>query len=261
MTIVQHNFNNSRIPQMDEDLTLNGNLVPKGYVNATAMCKANKKNWADYWRTKKAQSFANLVTASVRKNHITVDSVIIIQGGEDPTVQGTWVHPKVAVHLAMSISDEFALWATEVLLHIIDGNFEALTEEAKEAQKEYQKQWDSLRDQTVITRKTLTRSIQDWYTGNPGGTTRPLHAMISQVTNLVYQRLWGMDAKQLEDHLGCGRHESRDYLDPVSLRILERAEDNLIEFICEDNLKPVDAVPLANIRSKPLPTRHEPVEK
>ena len=112
----------------------------------------------------------------------------------------------------------------------------------------------------IQTRKTLTKSIQDWYARNPNGTTRPMHAMISTVTNLVYQRLWGMDAKQLEDHLGCARHEARNYLDPISLRNLERAEDNLIEFICEDNLKPVDAVPLVNIRTKPLPTRTEPIE-
>lgn len=263
MTIIQHNFNNSRIPQTDEDLNLNGNLVPNGYVNATAMCKANGKSWGHYWETKKAKSFAKTVTASVIGITISdkpIDAVVIVQGGEDPTIQGTWVHPNVAIHLAMWISDDFALWATEVLLHVINGNFAALTEEAKEAQREYQKCWDTLREQTVTTRKTLTKSVRDWYARNPGGTTRPIHAMISQVTNLVYQKLWGMDAKQLEDHLSCSRHESRDYLDPVSLRILERAEDNLIEFICEDNLKPVDAVPLANIRSKPLPARQEPIK-
>ena len=68
MTIVQHNFNDSRIPQTVEDLNLNCNLIPKGYVNATAMCKANGKLWGTYWKSQKAQSFANAVTASVIPN-------------------------------------------------------------------------------------------------------------------------------------------------------------------------------------------------
>jgi hypothetical protein len=42
----------------------------------------------------------------------------------------------------------------------------------------------------------------------------------------------------------------------TSLAILERAEDRVIEFIEDDNIKPVDAVGVANIRAKKaLPTK------
>ena len=51
-----------------------------GYVNATAMCKANGKQWNDYWRT---------------ETGIPVSSLCLsLKGG---SYQGTWVHPQVAV--------------------------------------------------------------------------------------------------------------------------------------------------------------------
>ena len=264
MTIVQHNFHGKTIFQTSEDTVIGNVSVPKGYTNLTAICQANKKKLSHYLELKATKEYIVALETDLLENEKMTASpmVITIQGcfDGDSSLQGAWGHPDIVIDLAKWISTDFRIWANRVLRRVLNNEFEALTEEAKEAQKEYQKQWDSLRDQTITTRKSLTKAIQEWYTNNPGGTSRPLHAMISTVTNLVYQKLWGMDAKQLEDYLGCGRHEARDYLDPQSLRILERAEDNLIEFICEDNLKPVDAVPLANIRLKPLPTRHEPIE-
>jgi hypothetical protein len=79
--------------------------------------------------------------------------------------------------------------------------------------------------------------------------------MIAQTTNLVYQALWGLDAMQLEEHLGCGRNESRDYLSEPDLRILDRAEANVTEYIDDDNIKPIEAVRLANLRRKQPPQR------
>ena len=252
MTIVQHNFDGNLIAQSGEMTEIMGHKIPKGWVNATAMCKANNKTWSNYWKTDKAKSFASKVSTALLSGS---PAIISIEGGNEKDLQGTWVHIKVAIHLAMWISDDFALWATDVLMRVLNNDFKALTEEAEEAQRKLTKLWGEVRVSGIQTRKSLTASIQDWYVRNPGATTRPLHTMISTVTNLIYQKLWGMDAIELENYLGCGRHESRDYLDSQSLRVLERAEDNVIDFICEDNIKPVDAVPIANIRRKPLPTK------
>ena len=252
MTIVQHNFDGSLIAQSGEITEIMGNTIPKGWVNATAMCKANNKTWSNYWKTDKAKSFAGKVSTALLSGS---PAIISIEGGNEKDLQGTWVHIKVAIHLAMWISDDFALWATDVLMLVLNNEFEALTEKAKQAQQECTKAWEKVRGSGIMVRKSLTKSIQDWYARNPGGTTRPLHAMISTVTNSIYLRLWGMDAKQLEDHLGCGRHELRDHLDCESLHDLDVAEYNVVTFICQDNIKPVDAVPLANIRLLPLPTR------
>ena len=260
MTIIQHNFDDVYISQTDEDMVIGDYEIPKGYVNLTEMCKCNsKKKLNDYLRLDSTKEYIPALAKSleVETGIPPAPMVIIVQGSFSgiSTLQGTWGHIEVAIDLARWISIPFRIWANRVLRYVLNNEFEALTEEAEKAKLKLDGLWKEVRISGISVRKSLTKSIQDWYTNNPGGTTRPLHAMISTVTNLIYQKLWGMDAKQLEDHLGCGRHELRDYLDPSSLRILERAEDNVIEFISEDNIKPVDAVPLANLRAKPLPTR------
>ena len=95
MTIVQHNFNDSGIPQTAEDLNLNGNLIPRGYVNATAMCKPYGKLWSNYWKTDKAKSFASRLQG-LKSLETTV---ISIYGGNDKSIQGTWIHLDIAKHL------------------------------------------------------------------------------------------------------------------------------------------------------------------
>jgi hypothetical protein len=107
----------------------------------------------------------------------------------------------------------------------------------------------------VVTRRTLTDSIKDWLLRNPGGTQKPEWLMYAETTNTVYQVLWGLTAEQIEDKIDCPRHKLRDYLLAESLKELERAEANVTEFIDCDNIKPTEAVKLANIRKKPLTFR------
>ena len=76
-----------------------------GYVNATAMCKANGKQWNDYWRTDRATAY---LEALCTETGIPVSSLCLsLKGGSH---QGTWVHPQVAVDLARWISAPFAVW-------------------------------------------------------------------------------------------------------------------------------------------------------
>jgi len=86
-----------------------------GYVNATAMCKAEGKRWNDYVRLDRTQEYIAALTetlcgATVAGNPVTGISVIrTIQGGT-PELQGTWIHPRLAVDLARWISPAFAVW-------------------------------------------------------------------------------------------------------------------------------------------------------
>jgi hypothetical protein len=76
-----------------------------GYVNATAMCRANGKQWNDYWRTDRATAY---LEALCTETGIPVSSLCLsLKGGSH---QGTWVHPQVAVDLARWISAPFAVW-------------------------------------------------------------------------------------------------------------------------------------------------------
>lgn len=77
-----------------------------GYINATAMCQASGKEWANYNQNGTTKAFlAALETDLGIPRSVLVQS---IRGG-DPRLQGTWVHPQVAINLAQWCSAEFAV--------------------------------------------------------------------------------------------------------------------------------------------------------
>jgi hypothetical protein len=253
MSIILHNFNGITINQVAEDMFLGGTLIPKGYVNATEMCKANGKRWDKYIAFSKTPAFLQELS------RITVDPSQgvsklphIIQHTEGQRIVSTWISFPVATNLASWISPEFAAWASIALSHIMLGNFVALTAEAQEAQRELKEVWDRIRSSTKVTRRTLTDAIKDWYDRNPGETSKEPWLMYALVTNAIYQKLWGMDALQIESVIGCKRNKSRDYLSVESLKDLEIAESNVADYIDEDNIHPLEAVKLANIRRRKL---------
>ncbi|WP_398331394.1 KilA-N domain-containing protein [Vulcanococcus sp.] len=77
-----------------------------GYVNATAMCKANGKRWKDYRESDRCQHYLDaLESVAGISVHGLVESRSGGAGGGC-----TWVHPQVAVDLARWISAPFAVW-------------------------------------------------------------------------------------------------------------------------------------------------------
>ena len=90
LSTIPHIYNNILILQRGD-----------GYWNATAMCRANGKLWGNYWRNQETQEFLAEL-ASVMRIRIT-ELVQVRQGGE-PTLQGTWVHRRVAIHLANGVA-------------------------------------------------------------------------------------------------------------------------------------------------------------
>ena len=90
--------------------TWNGTPISRrtsdGYVNATAMCKANGKRWKDYSESDRCQLYLDaLESVAGISVHALVESRSGGAGGG-----GTWVHPQVAVDLARWISAPFAVW-------------------------------------------------------------------------------------------------------------------------------------------------------
>lgn len=78
-----------------------------GYVNATAMCQANGKRWTLYQSNDRTQAYIAALSADV--GFPTSSLVASIKGGR-PDLQGTWIHPRLAVDLARWISPAFAVW-------------------------------------------------------------------------------------------------------------------------------------------------------
>jgi len=81
-----------------------------GYINATAMCGAAGKQFNDYSRLSSTRAFLEEL-ASVTGFPVT-ELVQSVRGG-GATSQGTWVHPKVAIHLAQWLSPRFAVQVSE----------------------------------------------------------------------------------------------------------------------------------------------------
>jgi hypothetical protein len=81
-----------------------------GYVNATAMCMAAGKNWADYNRLGSTKDFLDELSSEVG---IPISEIIQSLKGGNPALQGTWVHPQVAIHLAQWLSPKFAVRVTQ----------------------------------------------------------------------------------------------------------------------------------------------------
>lgn len=81
-----------------------------GYVNATAMCKVGGKRWPDYMRLNQSQAYITALTAVVQIPTTGQTGLIQSIWGGTPDLQGTWIHPRLAIDLARWISPAFAVW-------------------------------------------------------------------------------------------------------------------------------------------------------
>lgn len=92
-----------------------------GFVNATAMCRAGGKRWNNYIRCERTMEYlCALATsldlqipcaAAVALNRASgIPGLITMIKGGRPELQGTWIHPRLAVDLARWISPAFAVW-------------------------------------------------------------------------------------------------------------------------------------------------------
>jgi hypothetical protein len=116
-------MNSSLTPKGMESRTWNGVEIQRrpsdGYVNATAMCKAYGKLFNDYRRLDRTTQYIAALERSMAETDCGAavtgfpvtgkpDLVQTIQGGL-PHLQGTWVHPRIAVDLARWLHPEFAV--------------------------------------------------------------------------------------------------------------------------------------------------------
>lgn len=104
LSLIPHRVQNSVVDQRASD----------GYINATALCKAAGKQFNDYTRLDGTKAFFDVVSA---KTGIPVvkekQSLIEVRPGAPDTGGGSWVHPKIAIHLGQWLSPEFAYQVAE----------------------------------------------------------------------------------------------------------------------------------------------------
>jgi hypothetical protein len=115
--MLTHFWHDSAINQMPHDGEIDKYAIPKGFVNATQMCKANGKFLADYLKLKSTKQYLQALSNDM--NIITSLLVIEIQGYGSQ--QSTWVHPEIAIDIARWVSVDFRIWANRTLMKIFLG--------------------------------------------------------------------------------------------------------------------------------------------
>jgi hypothetical protein len=130
--IVMHDYDSFNFGQLAIDTQLGKQLVPKGYVNLTAMCQGAGKKLSHWNQTKRSKAF---VLALSRSTGIPADLLIVVNESEGSNDErGTWGHPSIAISIAGWISPEFDVWASEVLRLVISNQFTPQTANAAIAQ-------------------------------------------------------------------------------------------------------------------------------
>ena len=100
-----------------------GEVVPQrptdGYINATLLCQNAGKRFNDYHRLGQTKAFLSELSA---ETGIPVSGLVqVIKGGNDKLNQGTWVHPRVAIHLGQWLSPKFAVQVSQWVFDWMQG--------------------------------------------------------------------------------------------------------------------------------------------
>lgn len=159
MNLIPRTFDGHEIGQRSTD----------GYMDATAMCQANAKKWSHYWSNHSTQEF---IQALAESTGIPADSLIEMRSGRGG---GTYVHPRVATHLAQWCSPKFAVavsgWVLDILTtgraSIVPENHDpvlAMIETARTTylkQIEMQKQLDEANRRLAETERKSDRAMAE----------------------------------------------------------------------------------------------------
>lgn len=108
LSLITHQVQNSIVEQRAAD----------GYINATAMCKAAGKQFNEY--TSKTSTTAFLQELAAETGIPVSELVQVVKGGQ-PHLQGSWVHPQVAIHLAQWVSAKFAVQVSKWVFDWMSG--------------------------------------------------------------------------------------------------------------------------------------------
>jgi hypothetical protein len=106
------------IPHEVENTLINQRALD-GYVNATAMCAAVGKKFNDYSRLQNTIEFVKELSS---ETGIPAAELIQTVRGGDPSAQGTWVHPDVAINLGQWCSPKFAVAVSQWVREWATGN-------------------------------------------------------------------------------------------------------------------------------------------
>nr|WP_225226131.1 KilA-N domain-containing protein [Komarekiella delphini-convector] len=113
--MLTHFWRDSEINQMLQDGQVGKYTIPKGYVNASQMARANGKLLADYTRLKSTKEYLQAL-----ENDMGIPiSLLVIEVKGHGNEQATWTHLEIAIDLARWVSIPFRIWANRTLLKVM----------------------------------------------------------------------------------------------------------------------------------------------
>ena len=188
----------------------NGNTVlvrEDGYVNATAMCESAGREWKRYRELEETEAFLNQLAANA-----VLGDICLVQARRG-NKGGTYVHPRVAIHLAQWLSPAFAVWATEVLEAFINADTRIAESVIERTNDEVGLKRVEVRAKAKLSNKARNRAIQEC------GGDELTYALAADNTNVA---VTGLRAKEIQRVTGV--KNTRDGLSAVHLAALNLAE-------------------------------------
>lgn len=108
LPLIPHSIEGEIVTQRQKD----------GYINATAMCQAAGKQFGHYYENKTTKAFLTELAIDIG---IPISHIIQSIKGGPVALQGTWVHPQVAIHLGQWVSPKFAVQVSKWVYDWLSG--------------------------------------------------------------------------------------------------------------------------------------------
>jgi exonuclease VII small subunit len=219
------------------EITLNGISVlarEDGFINATAMCKAGKKLFGNWYKSDPTKELIKVLEEKIKNDtdihnqksdiHYEYHKIIDIKKGNSSTYsQGSWIHPDLAVHLAMWISPAFGIqvsgWVRELALTgmVIVGE-EKTHHQLLALQNEVIKQRDTIKSLEIKHSKFLEK--REYHKFKEG----PVFYIISDGDSKSIKFKPGVEGNDINRRLA----EHRSTTPAIKLEYLIYTKDNII---------------------------------
>lgn len=190
---------------------VNGVLVEQraadGFINATAMCVAHGKHVKDWLKTRPAWDL--LVALSVRlgievKEDFTPDSntarlqrifshLLTVKRGSPENGGGTWIHPKLAVHLAQWCNPEFALLVSDWIEEWMMTGRNPIPFDLEQEFIAWQERYDIRMYLKDFLRPELMKAVVEWAEKN----NLSPRSLCSRVHDAMNERIQGAKSQQI----------------------------------------------------------------
>jgi hypothetical protein len=132
-----------------------------GYINLTQMCQANGKKLSHFFSLKSTKAYISCIESEAG---FPASEIIDIVKGGNPSLQGSWGHPEIAIALAQWISPQFHRWCNAHIFLLMDTGSTSLAVDPLEEMKlrmemiKLERDLELQKEKTAIAKEKATES-------------------------------------------------------------------------------------------------------